>query len=47
MKCQICLKMIDLKVWSDMSDWEKFRDMIIGLLTIIALIFFMGWIGKV
>jgi len=35
------------KKWSDMSDWEKFRDMMFGLLTIIAFIFFMGWIGKV
>ena len=35
------------KKWSQLSNWEKFRDCVVGLGLIIALIFFMGWIGKV
>jgi len=30
-----------------MSDWEKLRDCIGGLGIIIAIIFFMGWLGNV
>ncbi len=29
-----------------MSDWEKARDCFIGLGSIIAIIFFMGWLAK-
>ena len=42
-------KMVTLKdtKWNDMSNWEKFRDCFLGLGAIIAIIFFMGWIGNV
>jgi len=29
-----------------MSDWEKARDCVLGLGSIIAIIFFMGWLAK-
>ena len=29
-----------------MSDWEKARDCFLGLGAIVAIIFFMGWFGK-
>jgi len=29
-----------------MNDWEKLRDCVLGLGSIIALIFFMGWVGR-
>ena len=29
-----------------MSDWEKARDCFLGLGAIVAIIFFMGWLGK-
>jgi len=29
-----------------MSDWEKARDCVLGLGSIIAIIFFMGWLSR-
>ena len=29
-----------------MSDWEKLRDVVIGLGLIFVLIYFMGWLSK-
>ena len=30
-----------------MSNWEKARDCFLGIGAIIAIIFFMGWLGNV
>jgi hypothetical protein len=30
-----------------MSEWEKLRDVVLGLGTIISIIFFMGWLSNV
>jgi len=30
-----------------MSNWEKARDCVLGLGSIIAIIFFMGWLAKI
>ena len=35
------------KKWSLMSNWEKARDCFLGIGAIIAIIFFMGWLGNV
>ena len=41
-------EMVTLKdtKWIHMSDWEKLRDVVVGLGLVIGIIFFMGWLSR-